>query len=68
MSDTQTFATLTAVMRALGPAQKTKAQRWHKVTVSTLTATEELLDWLENAGYTELRLVASGDGFVVRWR
>ena len=70
MSDTKTYAGLTAVMRALGHARAKAHQpaRWCKVSLTSLTAVEELLDWLENAGYGERRVSVVGDTFVVRWR
>jgi hypothetical protein len=33
-----------------------------------LVAVEELLDWLERAGYAERRVDLADDAFVVRWR
>ena len=70
MSDTKTFAGLTAVMQSLGPARPKTRQpvRWCKVTLASLTVVEELLDWLENNGYDEREVRIAGDAFVVRWR
>ena len=72
MSDTQLFDTLTDVMRALAPPQRATRRKtpavWHQVKLTDLTDVEELLDWLENAGYDERRLDLVGETFVVRWR
>jgi hypothetical protein len=72
MSDTETFPTLTAVMRALGTTRTVPRRpvpaRWHQVALASLTEVEELLDRLERAGVTDTRLSVRGGGFVVRWR
>jgi hypothetical protein len=70
MSDTKTYSGLTAVVRALGPARTKPCQpaRWCEVTLTNLSAVEELLDWLENNGYEQREVRVAGDAFVVRWR
>lgn len=45
------------------------ADSWQVTTVEDLDAVQELLDWLEAAGYAERELVIVGySTFVVRWR
>lgn len=42
---------------------------WQLTSVDDLTAAEDLLDALENQGYTERELVVMGNSsFAVRWR
>lgn len=42
---------------------------WQLTSVDDLTAAEDLLDSLENQGYTERELVVMGNSsFAVRWR
>jgi hypothetical protein len=46
-----------------------KRTDWQLTTVSALSDAEELLDMLENQGYTERELVVMGNScFAVRWR
>ena len=71
MSDTKVYSALTDVMQSLGARAAARARqkpRWSKVALEDLSAVEELLDWLENNGYEERRVDASGGEFVVRWR
>jgi hypothetical protein len=43
--------------------------KWTLTTVDDLTAAEELLDTLENAGFRERELLVLGNAsFAVRWR
>jgi hypothetical protein len=70
MSDTKTYAGLTTVMRALGPARPRARQpkRWCEASLTSITSVEELLDWLENNGYERREVEVVGGRFVVRWR
>jgi hypothetical protein len=52
-----------------GGSRSRPRTEWHLTTVDNLTAAEELLDCLENQGFTERELVVLGNSaFAVRWR
>lgn len=64
VADTKIHAELTALTQPLAPEHPPP---WQKVTLTDLSAVEELLDRLENEG-CDRRLVIVEDLFVVRWR
>jgi hypothetical protein len=70
VTDTKVYSGLTAVMRSLPPAKPQACQpaRRGKVVLASLTDVEELLDYLESAGYYEMSVAVVGEQFVVRWR
>ncbi|MCE9564140.1 MAG: hypothetical protein K8U57_19015 [Planctomycetes bacterium] len=46
-----------------------QAAEWHLVTVSSLSAAQEMLDSLEAQGFAEREFVVLGNSsFAVRWR